>query len=261
MMTLVRTELYKLRTFRTFHKHLLIFTILNLGISTLVFAFYDQLMSMADQKPTKELTVTLADALVAPFGISLLMIFMFIAAIGFLYMDFANGYVKNIAGQVKSKDAYVIAKLIAVSLSNLVFFIAGALTTVLSALVTGKFSLGEDIGAGAVTLLLKWLLSVALCAILLFLSVGIKNHTLSVIAGVVFSLGAFGLIYSGVNYGIKELFHTNKFDVSEYSPSMLLESVNAVKGDYVINAVVVSAVFIAAFTLLTCKVFKKRDIH
>ena len=261
MMSMIKTELYKLFSFGKFRKHLIFLSVFNLAIITLILAFANDLLALANEKPSEDLTVLLSRTLANPFALSLLMIFMYISAVSFMYMDFANGYVKNIAGQVKSKGHYVAAKLVAVSVNNFIFFIAGSLTYILAAVLTGKLKVDGDIVGGVATMLLEWLLSIALCAILLFLSVGLRNNTLSVIVAVVLSIGALDLVYSGINYGIHEVLKIDNFDITHYSPSSLFNTVDAIKGDFVLNAIAVSIVFIALFLYLTVYVFKKRDIH
>ena len=265
-MTMIRTELYKLFTYKKFFKYLLIMAAANLVILTLILAFFEKLLTLASEsnpelKQAERLVVTVAGAFKEPFIFSIFTIFMYIAAVSFFFMDFQNGYVKNIAGQVRSKNSYVTAKLAAVAASNLVFMCVSSLTYIIAAVLTGHFEVGSDIPGGLATFLIKWLLSIAICSLLMFFAVGIKNHVVSVIFAVIYAVDFLSLAYTGVNYGIKELFKTSDFDITHYVPSTLFGLVDAIKGDFVINALIVSVVFTALFIYLTCLVFKKRDIH
>ena len=261
MMTQIRTELYKIRTYKKVLRTLLVFTLVSLVVLTLVFAFFDKLMLMNPEDTVTNPRVSFSRALTEPFALPLGMVFMLIAAVSFLYIDFSNGYVKNVAGQIRSKDSYVIAKLIAVSVNNLFFMLSGSLTVIIAGLATGRFDVGDQILEGAATFLIKWLLSIALCAILMLLAVGFRSKTPAIVLAVVFGSGALTLIYLGINAGIAELFKTKSFDIKHYVPSALFDSVDVAKGTLVANALIVAAAVIVLFTILTCAVFKKRDIH
>ena len=42
-----------------------------------------------------------------------------------MYMDLANGYVKNIAGQVPSHGYLAVSKMIVIAIHNLIFMVVG----------------------------------------------------------------------------------------------------------------------------------------
>ena len=129
--------------------------------------------------------------------------------------------------------------------------------------IEGGGSLNHMIGAilgGVMTLLLKWLLSMAVCSILLFFAVGIRNKVLASIVAVVFSVSALSLVYLAVNTAAMNVLKIEGFDLGAYMPDALMNSVNAVTGNLVVNGLVVAAVFIALFVTLTYMVFKKRDV-
>ena len=69
-----------------------------------------------------------------------------------------------------------------------------------------------------------------------------------------------GLVYGGINAAVSGIFKVEGFDLSMYMPDSLLSSVNVTDNTGVINAVIVSAAFIAVFTALTVKVFNTKDI-
>ena len=143
---------------------------------------------------------------------------------------------------------------------NLIFFILGALSSVLGVAMAGTLVIDGNIFAGVGTLLLKWLLSMAICSILMFFAVGIKNKTLATIIGVIFATGALNLAYMGISTGVTYLFKIEDFALGDYLPDALMGSVNAGANTLVINAVLVGLIFTVAFVALTYFTFKKRDI-
>ncbi|MBQ2358661.1 MAG: hypothetical protein II395_07965, partial [Ruminococcus sp.] len=148
---------------------------------------------------------------------------------------------------------------------NFIFLAVGSLTNALGNLAmsaTGMLQLTDDgkIGAAIMTILLKWLLSMAIAAILLFVTNGVKNKVLATVIGVILGTGTMSLAYMGLNTAISNIFHTQSFDLDMYMPDALFNSVNVGANVAVINAIVVSLVFIVLFMALTVKVFKSRDV-
>ena len=78
--------------------------------------------------------------------------------------------------------------------------------------------------------------------------------------GVILGTGTMSLAYMGLNTAISNIFHTQSFDLGMYMPDALFNSVNVGANVAVINAIVVSLVFIVLFMALTVKVFKSRDV-
>ena len=253
MTNLIKMEWYKLRTSRLF----IILLIVTFVLNAMLIAALPMISSALGQ----EMSATdLSGLLASPFSLGLLMIPVFISAASFLYLDFSGGYIKNIAGQFSDRGSLVFAKFIIIGVHNLIFFAVAALSAILASVATSGIVMDEAIGGGVLTLLLKWLLSLSLCTVLMFFAVGLKNKTLAVIMAVVFSTGSLSLLYMGINTGISALFKVENIDVGNYLPDSLMNSVNAITGDLVINAIIVAVVFIALFLWLTYMMFKKRDV-
>lgn len=206
-----------------------------------------------------------SDVLANPFVLPLFSILMFASLISFSYADIAGGYIKNLAGQLPHKSSMIYSKFIVIGIHNFIFLAVGSLSNVLGNLAmsaTGMLQMTDDgkIMAAIATLLLKWLLSMAITAILMFVTNGIKNKIFATVIGVIIGAGALGLAYLGLNAAISNIFHTQGFDLNLYMPDALLNSVNVGANIAVINAIVVSLVCIVLFMALTVKAFKSRDV-
>ena len=252
MLNLIRMEWYKLRTSKLFMILLAISFVSNALLSLAIPLFSKMLAGIPSP-------VNLSYALQSPFTLGLLMIVVFISATSFSYLDFAGGYIKNIAGQVGDRGKIVISMLIIIGVHNLIFFAVGALSNVVGAAMAGALVVDGNVAGGILTLLLKWLLSMAISSVLLFFTVGIRNKSLGIIGSVVFGANVLSLAYMGISMGLKNLLHVD-INVGDYMPDALMGSVDVINNSLVVNAIVVSAVFIAAFTILTFIVFKKRDV-
>ncbi len=252
MLNLIKMEGYKLRTSKLFIILLSITFVLNAAMSLAVPLFGKMLMGEAAP-------VVLSDSIASPFSLSLLLIAVYISVTSFLYIDFSGGYIKNIAGQVGDRGKIVFSKFIMIGVHNLLFFVVGALSNVLGALAAGVLVNDGNVLSGILTLLLKWLLSMAVSSILLFFTVGIRNKSLGIIAAVIFGANVFSLMYMGIGVAIDNIFHVS-VNIGDFMPDSLMNSVSVINNEMVVNSAVVSAVFIVAFLILTYIVFKKRDV-
>lgn len=255
MISLVKMEWYKLRTSKLF----IVMLSIVFGLQLLITAgapLVARALSPALIPGASDLSALIS----SPFSAGLMLLAVYISAVSFLYSDFAGGYVKNIAGQMDDRGRMVIAKFIVIAIHNLIFCCVGVLGTVLGTLATGQIAFDANILGGVMTLLLKWLLMLALSSVLIFLTVGLKNKTISVIAAVIFATNTLSLLYMGINALCSNVLKLEGVDVGNFMPDALMGSVNAIDGTMVINTVIVSAVFIALFITLTTITFKKRDV-
>lgn len=209
--------------------------------------------------------VILADTIASPFFIPMLVVLLFVSMVVFSYADISGGFIKNIAGQIPNKSSLIISKFIVIGVHNLMFFAVGSLTNMIGKLIVigmGMAQLADpgNIAAALLTLLLKWLLSMAIAAILLFVTNGIRNKVLGSVIGVIIGTGSLSLAYMGLSTAVDNIFHTENFNLAMYMPDTLMNNVSVAANTAVINAVIVSVVCIAIFLTLTIKVFNSRDI-
>ncbi len=199
-----------------------------------------------------------AELLSDPFVFSLSIILVLIPAVVFSYADLANGFIKNIAGQVSNKGYTVVSKFVVLCVHNLIFMFVGVLGNIFSVLIVSSFSGIKEvgnIGTALATFAIKWLLLMALTAILLFFTTGLKNKTLASVIGVIFGSGALSILHLMIDDIAQRAL---KFNPSDYDPTVLMGSASA--NVLVVNAIVVSLVVIAIFIPLTVKVFNKTDV-
>ena len=253
MANLIKMDMRRLFHSKVFYITMGIVAFLNIVILAAVPMVSKLLMPQAEAGVTN-----LSSIIAGPFSIGWMIIAVFISMVSFSYADMANGYIKNIAGQISRRSDSVFSKLVVIGIHNLVFFVVASLSG--CGLGGGQIVADSQVFGGILTLLLKWLLSMAVCSILLFFTTGVKNKTLATIIGVVLGTGTMGLVYGGINAAVSGIFKVEGFDLSMYMPDSLLSSVNVTDNTGVINAVIVSAAFIAVFTALTVKVFNTKDI-
>lgn len=255
MSNLIKMELYKLRTSKLFIILLSIFAVVNI-----VSSFGTSMLVNAIVKNPEAIKGDLSSMFVSPFVLEMLMLFTFVSLVSFLYLDFNNGYIKNLAGQVPNRGYIVFSKFIAVAVHNLIYFLVAVLTCFISGLITGINMDIQNLGAGIATFFIKWLLSLGIGAILMFFAVGLKSKSFALILGVMIPVGAFSLIYMGIDTAVKNFLKIKGFALGNFMPDSLIGSVNAVKGTLLANGIISAVVCIVLFYILTYITFNKRDI-
>lgn len=191
-----------------------------------------------------------------------MLILMFVSATAFLYADIRNGYIKNIAGQLPKKGQTAISKFVVAILHNCIFMVLGFLGSYIGYLACPKMTVVYDnkLASGLVVLLLRLILSMSMVAIILFITTGLRNKTLASVVGVMFSVGALGLLYTGINKLI-EIAGLREFDVTDYIPDQLYgKRFDLAAANSVISAAIVGVIFCVVFLALTVAVFNKRDV-
>ena len=208
----------------------------------------------------------LSDLIISPFSISLLLVALFISVVNFTYADIAFGYIKNIAGQIPRKSDTIISKYIVLGVHNLIFMLVGVCSAILGTAIGGAFAgvaikvdAPHYLAAAVATLLIKWLLIMAMSAIIMLVTVGVKNKSLASVVGVFLGTGALALVYLGLNTGIANIFKKS-VNVANFVPDQLFGSVNVATNSYVTNAVIVAIICIVLFMTLTVKLFNSRDV-
>ncbi|MBQ9673566.1 MAG: ABC transporter permease [Ruminococcus sp.] len=255
MGNLVKMDWYRLRKSKMFIISLIVTFVLNcawiVGCHLLINFF--KLEEINDK-------MDLSESISNPFSFGILMVLMFVSISTFAYADIANGYIKNIAGQVPNKGITVISKFIVIGIHNIIFFVAGSASIVIGNVISGTLIVDNQVFAGILTLLIKWLLSMAISSILLFVTTGLKSKTFASIVGVLLGSGFLFLVYMGLDSAISNIFKINDFNISDYAPDQLIREVNVAANTAVVNAIIVSVVCIVVFLTITVKVFNRKDV-
>ena len=192
-----------------------------------------------------------------PFVITFLPLFILLLVVSFSYMDIENGFIKNIAGQQPKRSRVAVSKYLTIMLSNLVLMLTALIGQVISKYIVGKV----EIDAGAIpqavyTFGVRWLLLLALSALLLFLTVGIGAKPLALVTAVLAGTGFLGLIYLGIDTAIQNMLHIQNLSLVDYAPDQLLTQ----PGYEGPRAVIVGITFSAVFMLLTVLRADKTDV-
>lgn len=258
MANLIKMDLYRLLRSKLFW--ILNGVVLFLSVAFTVLGFVISNIFKNAEGVTYSAEVKFSSLLSSPIE-QIFLILVMISAVSFMYADIANGYIKNIAGQLTNKGNTVISKFIVIGIHNFAFMFFGFLGNTLSEFCIRKVVFDSMIAYGLATFVIKWLLLMSMSSLVLFFSTGLKNKTVASVIGVLFSSGLLALVYMGLNVGIANVFKTDKFDISAYMPDQLFGNTMATTlNATAFNAIIVSLVVSGVFIFFTVKIFNNSDV-
>lgn len=251
MSNLIKMDFYRLLKTKSVVISTIVLLVFNFAISIFVVIITNTLVRRFTSEDVQIMTdKNLTDIIISPFALSLLLIFLLIAVVTFSYADLANGYIKNIAGQVKNKGNTVISKFVVVAVYTFIVLLLVFLTNLAGSAIVLNITIGDNIGHAVAIFFVKWILIMGMTSILLFVTTGLKNKTLASVVGVILGSEMLTFAYMGLN----NLF--SKFDITEYAPDQLVGATDL----SIINSTIVGVVMIAVFITLTVKAFNKNDV-
>lgn len=261
---LIRMDFRRLFYSKIFWIAGLVLFLLKLISSLVMPILTNWLLSFSARSEGKPFTKTIAevrldDTITSPFGLFMIII-LFVAVVSFCYADLANGYIKNIAGQIPNKGNTALSKFVVIMFHSLVYIVLAALGTVIGTLISPDAKLITEMDAGKTIILfcVRFALIMALCSMILFVVSALRSKVFGTVLGVLFGLNALNLIYMGLDSLIGNVI--KDVHIENYTPSTLLTADLAATGD-VVRALIVAIVFIAVFLFLSVKFIKEKDVQ
>lgn len=148
-------------------------------------------------------------------GIYLILATIFTAI--FVHTEYQNGYIKNIAGQIRFKGKLILAKLPALILFNVIMFAVVYLTNILFVRIfidTVDLSMTADM---VKLILIQLLLHFAFCCVIMMLTSVTKSKAIGIAVGLICGGGISTLLWQGINILVSQLFDNSTFDIGEYT--------------------------------------------
>lgn len=255
----IKTDLKKLFRSKSFIISAVVVFVVNIAAKLLNLLMFNLANSIAASSDDSALSAGvsqynykagLSSVFIDPMGISILLIVVLISAAAFLYSGIANGSTGKTSGHT------VISKLIVLSIHNTIFFLIGMIGYTVGQFITGgSFDIdAQNIPFGLAAFFSKWFVVQAMTVIMLFVSTGMKNKSLSSIIGVIFGSCSLAVIYFMIDDKFRQIAQIN---LADNAPSSLIQTgTNFI----VIDALFVSIAIIAIFIPLTITVFKKNKV-
>ena len=255
MVNLIRMDLYRMRKSKAFIVCLALVFVLGLlsaPLEKLLFTLARSLSNEIDGTFIAE--VSFSRILTYPFPMMGTMITL-LSLCYFYYADVENGYVKNIAGQMPLKGFTVLSKFMAAIVHNLIFAAAGIIGNLIGCLLIKKITPDSNLLDSIRVLVLKLMLLQSISAILLLMVATLQSKSLGMILAVLFGMGLTGLLYAGINEGLKPVFGQG-VNIARIMPDTVMDE----RPLDTLKALAVSVGWGGLFLLLAVRVFDRKDV-
>lgn len=177
----------------------------------------------------------------------------------FVNSDNNSGFLKSISGQLKNRENLIFAKLTSICLYTVMIFVVSIISSLAVVYILFPSVTYGNVQEFIAFALTQLLLHIAFCAIIMCITVILRNSALSMVISIVLSSGLITLIYSLIDYALPSSIREN-FSIKDYTVTGNISFLEkAASSDYV-RIVIVGAAFIIAAVLLSSVIFKKRDI-
>lgn len=268
MLNLIKMDMYRLFRTKSFRIGLIIAFALSFSCVAVLAALSNliPMLSGSSGATMAELpfanwrnNVNLFDIILTSTAVLSLLVSAVIAS-NFISNEQSNGYVKNIAGQLKNKGIMNISKFAALAVMSLSVLVAYAAGATLGGFLFLNSAMNFD-GVNSFLALYgtKYLIYLAVNAIILFLCALTKSKSVSIAFAVMFGTGATIFVYNIISTFIGILFKID-LPISSYVPDGLIFGLSmASPYAELIKAIVVSVVYIAVFMTLSVVITRKRD--
>ncbi len=187
-------------------------------------------------------------------------LFMVIFAIIFATADISSGYIKNIAGQVKSRKMLIISKAVSLAVYTVITLIGAFVLQIISnAIVFGEVAFG-NVDDVVLYLGIQLILHYAIVVICMTIAIIIRNNVISMVMSICLVMNIMSIIYMAVNKIIEKMGIKN-FQIYKYTVTgelSFLPMNPTVKES--IMAACVGIGFIIIMLIAGSTVFQKRDI-
>ena len=252
---LIRMDLYRMLRSKTFLICLLLAFLLALGnapFEKLMFTLANSLST--DINETFAAEVSLSGILSDPFPLVNLMLAL-LSLCWFFHADVENGYIKNIAGQMPMKGFTVLSKFIAASVHNIIFAAASIIVNLAGTMLVRQLIMDVNVVEVIRVLALKLLLVQSICAALLLVVATFRSKSFGMILAVLFGLSLTGLIYAGINEGLKPIFG-EETNIAKYMPDTVMGETPL----DTVKALAVAIIWGGVFLIPAIRIFDRKDV-
>ena len=185
-----------------------------------------------------------------------------VVSASFISAEQTCGYVKNVAGQLAHRGYTIVSKFIVTSLIHFVVLaIYTTISCVFAPVLFGKYIVSYSIAPLIGALLVRFLLFVAVNAIIVLLCTITKSPSLAMIIGAIFGLGVTQLGYMAISMVIGMVFKGSNFSFAEIMPDGINNMLTIFNvGELWARGVILSIIYIIAALACAIYIIEKRDV-
>lgn len=178
-----------------------------------------------------------------------------------------NGYIKNVAGQLKNKGTLVLSKLVAIALEVLTIFVV---FTVVSA-ICGKIEFKDrfifnDLATSFKILTLQYLLYFAMSSIVMAITLICRSSAVGITYGILSTMGVVGSILYAFTTIFNKYLNLKNFNIQDYTVGTCITQIgnteisNIFANNVAIKSITVSVIFIVIPTIISMLCMQRRDV-
>lgn len=250
-------KLLKMDMYRLFHRKLLYVMVVALSAITLSMLFLSDPSGVTIDSVLGVLDgVSMENFMAAGSGLGLVYTLMCIMLSFFVCDDFSSGFAKNIFTVHANKFNYIVSKIISMMAASAILMLFSVAESFAYCMISGV-SIGS-VGGILIFWIEKWIISAPFAAAILFISLWMRNKGLGFLFGCL--LGTGGLVM-GIAWAFEALhfpYASQVLNLTMYGASTV-PSLDFHAGDF-IYIVVVSAVWVIFYSVMSASVLKKKDV-
>lgn len=206
--------------------------------------------------------ISLMDLVAVNIKSKLLLMFLVVFITYFVGSEGRNGFIKNIAGQVRNRSSLILGKFIAIGIFTIVMIVAAVFSTMLGSLIFLGYVNFVGIKQGLIFLVVQILLHIGYGMFILLLFNVTRSSIVTMLSGILIAAGILQVVDAILFSIFKGLDSIEGFSVMKYltSGNVGVLSINSSNAVYT-QAGMIAVCAIVLMTVLSSIIIQRRDLQ
>ena len=206
--------------------------------------------------------ISLMDLVAVNIKSKLLLMFLVVFITYFVGSEGRNGFIKNIAGQVRNRSSLILGKFIAIGIFTIVMIVAAVFSTMLGSLIFLGYVNFVGIKQGLIFFVVQILLHIGYGMFILFLFNVTRSSIATMLSGILIAAGILQVVDAILFSIFKGLDSIEGFSVMKYltSGNVGVLSINSSNAVYT-QAGMIAVCAIVLMTVLSSIIIQRRDLQ
>lgn len=206
--------------------------------------------------------ISLMDLVAVNIKSKLLLMFLVVFITYFVGSEGRNGFIKNIAGQVRNRSSLILGKFIAIGIFTIVMIVAAIFSTMLGSLIFLGYVNFVGIKQGLIFLVVQILLHIGYGMFILLLFNVTRSSIATMLSGILIAAGILQVVDAILFSIFKGLDSIEGFSVMKYltSGNVGVLSINSSNAVYT-QAGMIAVCAIVLMTVLSSIIIQRRDLQ
>lgn len=206
--------------------------------------------------------ISLMDLVAVNIKSKLLLMFLVVFITYFVGSEGRNGFIKNIAGQVRNRSSLILGKFIAIGIFTIVMIVAAVFSTMLGSLIFLGYVNFVGIKQGLIFLVVQILLHIGYGMFILLLFNVTRSSIATMLSGILIAAGILQVVDAILFSIFKGLDSIEGFSVMKYltSGNVGVLSINSSNAVYT-QASMIAVCAIVLMTVLSSIIIQRRDLQ